>query len=102
MIGCFRVPEGTFVGLNAWGTQLNRKVYGDDADLFSPERWLTDDLERLHAMHQTHGLIFGHGTTKCLGASMAMMEITKVIFEVCSSINLSLLPIRVTDRDTCS
>lgn len=81
-LGPFNLPEGTFVGLNAWGVQLNKAVYGDNAKLYCPERWLTDDPDRLYAMHQTHSLIFGHGSTKCLGMSMAMMEITKVIFEV--------------------
>lgn len=78
----YYLPEGTFVGLNTWGAQRNKAVYGEDADLFCPERWLTDDADRLHAMHLTHSLIFGHGSTKCLGMSMAMMELTKVIFEV--------------------
>lgn len=81
-LGGFHLPGGTFVGLNAWGVQLNKAVYGDDADLYRPERWLTDDANKLEAMHQTHSLIFGHGPTKCLGVPLAMMEITKVIFEV--------------------
>lgn len=81
-VGIFRLPGGTFVGLNAWGTQLNKAVYGADAEFFRPERWLIDDVHKLEKMYQTHSLIFGHGTTKCLGVSMAMMEITKVVFEV--------------------
>jgi cytochrome P450 len=81
-LGGYYLPEGTFVGLNTWGVQRNKAVYGEDAGLFCPERWLIDDADRLHAMHQTHSLIFGHGSTKCLGMSMAMMELTKVIFEV--------------------
>lgn len=83
MLAHFRVPEGVYVGLNAWGVQLNKAVYGDDANTYRPERWLTDDTDRLHVMHQTHSLIFSYGPTKCLGMSMAMMEIPKVIFEVC-------------------
>lgn len=82
IVGAFRLSGGTFVGLNAWGAQLNKAVYGDDADLYRPERWLTNNVDKLQKMYQTHSLIFGHGSTKCLGVSMAMMEITKVIFEV--------------------
>lgn len=82
VVGRFRLPGGTFVGLNAWGVQLSKAVYGDDADLYRPERWLTDDVHKLQLMYQTHSLIFGHGSTRCLGVSMAMLEITKVIFEV--------------------
>ena len=76
------VPGGTFVGINAWSTQLNKGVFGDDADNFRPERWLEADTERLKAMNQTLELVFGFGATKCLGMQMAMMEIRKVIFEV--------------------
>ena len=75
------IPGGTYIGLNAWGTQLD-DIFGDDTDTFRPERWLIDDQERLKAMHKTHELIFGYGSTKCLGVSMAMMELYKMIFEV--------------------
>lgn len=76
-----RIPGGTFIGLNVWGTQLD-KVFGEDPEAFRPERWLIDDSERLKAMFQTHELIFGHGSTKCLGMPVAMMELHKMIFEV--------------------
>ncbi|KAF7534087.1 hypothetical protein G7054_g6524 [Neopestalotiopsis clavispora] len=89
-IGGYHLPAGTFIGLNAWGTQLNEDVYGDDAALYRPERWLTDDAAKLRTMHQTHALIFGHGSTKCLGASMAMMEVTKVIFELVRNFDIAV------------
>ena len=81
IINGHRIPGGTFIGLNAWGTRLD-EVFGDDPEVFRPERWLTSDTNRLKAMHHTHGLIFGHGSTKCLGMAMAMMELNKIIFEV--------------------
>ena len=77
-----RIPGGTFIGLNVWGTQLN-DVFGDDPGVYEPERWLIDDQERLKAMYETHDLIFGYGSTKCLGKPIAMMELNKIIFEVC-------------------
>ncbi|KAI0844636.1 cytochrome P450 oxidoreductase [Daldinia vernicosa] len=89
-LGCFHLPEGTFVGLNMWGVQLNKAVYGDNAEIYYPERWLIDDVDRLHAMHQTHSLVFGHGSTKCLGMSVAMMEITKVIFELLRNFDITI------------
>ena len=81
VINGYRIPGGTFIGLNAWGTQLD-VVYGEDAEVFRPERWLTADKERLMAMHQTVELVFGYGSTKCLGMPMAIMELNKMIFEV--------------------
>lgn len=81
LINGYRIPGGTFIGLNAWGTQLN-EVYGDDPEVFRPERWLTSNTEQLKEMHQTVELIFGHGSTKCLGMPMALMELYKMVFEV--------------------
>ncbi|OKL60381.1 hypothetical protein UA08_04237 [Talaromyces atroroseus] len=89
-LGDFYLPGGTFVGLNAWGVQRSKAVYGDNAELYSPERWLVDDPDRLHVMYQTHSLIFGHGSTKCLGVSMAMMEISKVIFELVRNFDITI------------
>ena len=81
IINGHRIPGGTFIGLNVWGSQLD-KVFGKDPEVFRPDRWLIKDEGRLHAMHETLELIFGHGSTKCLGMPMAMMELNKVIFEV--------------------
>ncbi|KAI0100864.1 cytochrome P450 oxidoreductase [Nemania sp. FL0031] len=82
ILGGFILPEGTLVGLNVWGLQLHADVYGGNGKVFSPERWLTEDFDKLHAMHRQHSLMFGHGGTKCLGAPIAMMLIPKVIFEI--------------------
>ena len=79
-----RIPGGTFIGINAWGTQLD-EAYGDDPEVFRPERWLIKDQTQLRVMFQTHELIFSYGSSKCLGMPIAMMELSKMIFEVCSS-----------------
>jgi len=76
-----RIPGGTYIGINAWGTQLD-EVFGADAEIFKPERWLIHDENRLRAMFQTHELIFSYGSSKCLGMPIAMMELSKMIFEV--------------------
>ena len=33
------LPPGTNVGLNSWVAHYNKRVYGDDAHVFRPERW---------------------------------------------------------------
>ncbi|KAF4979876.1 hypothetical protein FDECE_17984 [Fusarium decemcellulare] len=43
-------PEGTVVGVNSWVAHHNTDVFGPDADEFRPERWLTEDKERLSMM----------------------------------------------------
>lgn len=75
------IPGGTFIGLNAWGLQLN-PVFGDDSEVFRPERWLIDDEDRIKEMNRVQELIFGYGTTRCLGIPIAMMNLNKVFVEV--------------------
>ncbi|OAR03043.1 hypothetical protein LLEC1_04273 [Akanthomyces lecanii] len=79
------IPGGTFVGLNAWGTQLS-PVFGTDAHVFRPERWLPESYDdgdqRLVAMAKVQELIFGHGMTRCLGISIAMMNLNKMLVEL--------------------
>lgn len=89
-LGGYHLPAGTLVGLNGWGTQLKTEIYGEDAALFRPERWLTENEEQLRDMHACHSLIFGYGATKCLGVTMAMMEILKVVFELLRNFDVSV------------
>lgn len=42
-------PAGTRVAVNGWVLHRDRKTFGEDADLFRPERWL-EDAENARAM----------------------------------------------------
>ncbi|MCJ1385796.1 hypothetical protein MMC17_008920 [Xylographa soralifera] len=77
----YKIPGGVFIGLNVRGIQRH-KVYGEDVDIYQPERWLEVDSEHLVEMTKTLDLVFGYGDTKCLGYSLAQMTISKIIFEL--------------------
>ena len=77
------IPGGTKVGICWWGLSRNKAIYGDDADMFRPERWLQADGERLERMEKTNDLIFSPGRWQCLGKSVAFLELNKCIGEVC-------------------
>jgi cytochrome P450 len=42
--------EGTIVGMNAWVVYRNTETFGEDADIWRPERWLTSDREAVKNM----------------------------------------------------
>ncbi|WYZ44538.1 hypothetical protein EsH8_VII_000974 [Colletotrichum jinshuiense] len=76
------VPGGTQVGHNFFGVGRSLWVWGPDADVFRPERWLSagaDELRQMAAAVDTH---FGHGKYSCLGKPIAMMELNKVFVEL--------------------
>ncbi|KAL3468474.1 cytochrome P450 [Aspergillus heterothallicus] len=79
------VPEGTQIGYSAWGVHRNPQVYGSDAGIFRPERWLEAEAEgeeRLLVMNRTQELVFGSGRYACLGKQIALIEVSKTIAEI--------------------
>lgn len=82
----YYLPGGTDISYNAWGVHHDKAMFGADADLFKPERWLLEENktneDKLTAMRRTTEMIFGYGKYQCLGKPIAWLEITKVVFEV--------------------
>ncbi|KAJ0416782.1 cytochrome P450 [Aspergillus carlsbadensis] len=78
------VPGGAQIGYSAWGVHRNPRVFGADADVFRPERWLgvEEDEERFLAMSRTQELVFGSGRYACLGKQVALIEVSKAIAEI--------------------
>jgi len=75
------IPGGTIIGCNAWTVHRDKKLYGPDADVFSPERWLDSPPEQLRQM-EALSLTFGYGSRVCIGRNVAMLEITKFVPEL--------------------
>jgi hypothetical protein len=85
------VPGGTLVGPNFWATGRNTAVFGADAEVFRPGRWLeVTDGEKRAEMRRVAELIFGYGRWGCAGKMLALLEMNKVFVEV-SSLFLALL-----------
>ncbi|KAI8185050.1 hypothetical protein KHU50_001706 [Colletotrichum sp. SAR 10_65] len=78
----YYVPAGTQIGQNFFGVGRSQWVWGSDADVFRPERWLSASEEELKQMNAAVDTHFGHGKYSCLGKSIAMMELNKVFVEL--------------------
>ncbi|KAJ4291335.1 hypothetical protein N0V88_006343 [Collariella sp. IMI 366227] len=76
------MPGGATIGYSAVAMHRDKKVYGEDADLFRPERWFEPDEGKLAAMLKVNELTFGHGRWQCLGKNVAQMELNKTVFEL--------------------
>lgn len=89
------LPPGTVVGMNGWNTQRLPEVFSSDTAIFNPDRWLQgyDEntaafQERIHRMKRAD-FTFGHGPRGCIGKSIALMVMYKLIprlfglFDVC-------------------
>lgn len=71
------IPGGTEIVYGAWN------FFGEDVDVFRPERWLEATEEQVAIMRKTTDLIFGYGKYQCLGKPIAMLELGKALAEVC-------------------
>ncbi|KAH6684786.1 cytochrome P450 oxidoreductase [Halenospora varia] len=72
--------EGTTVGINAWVAHANQDVYGRDADLFRPERWLEEP--NVVKVRDAYFMTFGSGSRTCLGKNISLLELAKVVPEI--------------------
>ncbi|KAH6848218.1 cytochrome P450 [Chaetomium sp. MPI-CAGE-AT-0009] len=77
------IPSGVAVGMNPYIVSRNKKLWGEDADEFRPERWLkmADESEsaykdRLRTMNAAD-LAFGAGPRMCIGRHLALIEVYK-------------------------
>jgi cytochrome P450 len=81
------VPGGVeFTGIT-WAALRNENIFGQQPDLFRPERWLDVPEEKFKEMARVTDLAFGHGMYKCLGRTVALMELNKISVEVSFDIN---------------
>lgn len=76
------VPAGTEIGVSHLSFLHSKQIFGDDAGVFRPERWLEADPGYLSKMNSTVDLIFHSGKYQCLGKSVALMEFNKIFVEL--------------------
>ncbi|KAK7702347.1 hypothetical protein SLS64_009639 [Diaporthe eres] len=72
---------GTIVGCSAWVYHRNKSIFGEDADVYRPERSLVDESldkekegARIKEMTGTM-LQFGIGSRNCIGKNISLLEI---------------------------
>lgn len=74
----YHIPAGTQVAHDAWVMVKNKKVYGEDAEVYRPDRWLGPDYKRLDKLDFS----FGYGSRSCIGKNLASVEYNKAIVTV--------------------
>lgn len=84
-------PPGTEVGVNAWVIHYNKSIFGPDAHVFRPERWLTENKEE-RAVLDRNFLAFGNGPRTCIGKNISLLEMSKVIPQIVRKYDFELVP----------
>lgn len=79
------IPGGTIVGCSAWVFHRNKSIFGEDADVYRPERWLVDESldrekEEARIKEMTGTMLqFGMGSRTCIGKNISLLEIYKLV-----------------------
>jgi cytochrome P450 len=79
------IPGGTIVGCTSWVLHQRREIFGDDVEVYRPERWMSegtvdDETHQLRLKEMNNVLFhFGGGSRTCLGKHIALLEMYKVI-----------------------
>ncbi|KAI1208291.1 cytochrome P450 [Annulohypoxylon truncatum] len=82
-------PEGTSVGCLPAAVHQRAGIFGEDVNVFRPDRWLTSNSEELRRMEAAH-MGFSRGRRNCLGQNIAIMQMKKVIPAIIMNFKLNL------------
>jgi cytochrome P450 len=88
-IGSVYIPAGTEVGINPYVIHRNTSIFGDDAEVFRPERWLENE-EKAKEMDR-YMVQFGTGSRVCLGKNISLMEMSKLLPEILRHFDFQLV-----------
>ena len=81
-INGIKLPGGTGVGWNMPAMMRRQDIFGQDAQIFRPERFVECDEAKRVEMIRTVEMVFGHGRWTCAGKKLAIIELNKIFFEV--------------------
>ncbi|KAK4672007.1 hypothetical protein QC764_610690 [Podospora pseudoanserina] len=88
------VPGGTRIAASFWSTGRHKGTFGEDADLFRPERWIeaaAQNEKKFVEMKRVAELVFGYGRWGCPGKTVAFLELNKIFVELLRHFDFQLV-----------
>ncbi|KAK0195663.1 cytochrome P450 [Armillaria mellea] len=85
------VPKGMKVFASIAGYNRNKDIWGSDADVFNPERWLQSEKHRKGPSVGVYGnlLTFAGGVRTCVGWRFAIYEVQALLIAIINNFVLS-------------
>ncbi|KAL8283008.1 hypothetical protein RB597_010413 [Gaeumannomyces tritici] len=99
-VGGVFLPGGTAIGHNSVALSRSPRVFGEDVDVFRPERFADAPEEERARMEKALDIMFGGGRWTCAGKTVVKMELQKTVFEVRSFPPPSQKNARQQENDT--
>ncbi|KAK0452757.1 cytochrome P450 [Desarmillaria tabescens] len=75
-----------------WRHAENKEIFGDDADVFNPERWLRESVPKTTASLGVYGSLFtfAGGARSCIGWRFAVLEMHMFLIQLVGNFEFSL------------
>lgn len=74
------IPEGSEIGASPYIIHRDKGIFGADAHIFRPERWLEDD--KRNQQMEKYGMWWGYGDRNCAGKNFAQLEMQKLCLQL--------------------
>uniref|UniRef100_K3WMN2 Cytochrome P450 n=1 Tax=Globisporangium ultimum (strain ATCC 200006 / CBS 805.95 / DAOM BR144) TaxID=431595 RepID=K3WMN2_GLOUD len=85
------IRGGTTVALPFYGIGRMAHIWGPDAEVFSPDRWIDAQTGKLINVSAYKFVAFNAGPRLCLGMNLAMLEMKLVVSGILSKFDIELL-----------
>lgn len=82
------IPPGATVRMSAYTMHFSEELWGDDARVFNPNRWLDESSKGLDA----HLVTFSKGARSCIGQNLAHAELMVMLYMLFRNFNVELDP----------
>ena len=70
------IPRGTKIVIAPWATNMNKELWGPDAEEFNPDRWMAPGCANSGGATSNYAfLTFLHGPRSCIGQRFAVAEL---------------------------
>lgn len=79
------VPPKTEIAANPYLIHRDERIFGENPDVFRPERWLEDSAQI--KLMDKYDFAWGYGSRKCIGKSLALLDAQKFCVQVSNSIS---------------
>ncbi|KAK0482217.1 cytochrome P450 [Armillaria novae-zelandiae] len=97
------IPKGLHIDVSVAAYNRNKEIFGDDADVFNPDRWLRDASPKSKTALGVYANLFtfAGGSRSCIGWRFAVMELYAFMIELLSNFEFSFTETRGIRREAC-
>ncbi|KEF55692.1 uncharacterized protein A1O9_08442 [Exophiala aquamarina CBS 119918] len=85
-----KLPGGVSVAINGWVLHRHKGIFGEDAEIYRPERWIEGDKEKIKMMERCM-FQFGGGSHVCIGRHLALLEMNKILPQLIRRFDIQLV-----------